>query len=77
MTDPSFYKPENHPYTEHPTYTGPGCCHCGQPREAHPQGERESPEKSPRPVMPGTLCSSFHLANGRKGGFNIRPRLAG
>ena len=45
MTDPNFYKPENHPYTEHPTYTGPGCCHCGKLLEAHPQGRKEPPQK--------------------------------
>ena len=35
MADPEFFKPENHPYTEHPTYTGPGCCICGKGRELH------------------------------------------
>ncbi len=35
MTDPSFYKPENHPFTQHHTYTGPGCAHCGKPVEVH------------------------------------------
>ncbi len=50
MTDPNFYKPENHLYTEHPTNTGPDCAVCGKPLEVHPQGKRESPEKPPRPV---------------------------
>lgn len=45
MTDPSFYKPENHPYTEHPTYTGPGCCHCGKPKEVHPVQEKPKKER--------------------------------
>lgn len=30
------YQPENHPYTEHPTYTGPNCCFCGRPKAEHP-----------------------------------------
>jgi len=33
-----FFNPTNHPYTEHLTYTGPGCCLCGKPREEHTEG---------------------------------------
>lgn len=29
------FKPENHEYLEHRTYTGPGCCECGKPKEGH------------------------------------------
>ena len=36
-SDPKTLKfpPSDHKYTEHPTYTGPHCALCGQPREAH------------------------------------------
>jgi len=37
--DRDFFKPENHPYTENPIYTGPGCAVCGRPLEEHPQGK--------------------------------------
>ena len=30
-----YYKPSNHPYTIHITYTGPGCAHCGKPEAGH------------------------------------------
>ena len=45
MADPEFFKPENHPYTEHPTYTGPGCCHCGRGKEGHSPAQGKKPEK--------------------------------
>jgi hypothetical protein len=38
MDSKEFLRPENHPYTENPTYTGPGCAHCGRPLGEHPQG---------------------------------------
>lgn len=32
---PEYYHPENHNYTEHKTYTGPGCAICGKAKELH------------------------------------------
>lgn len=29
------FDPQAHDYTEHPTYTGPGCAHCGRPVADH------------------------------------------
>ncbi len=37
--DKEFYRPESHPYTENPTYTGPGCAVCCRPLGEHPQGK--------------------------------------
>ncbi len=33
--DKNKFDPKNHEYTEHPTYTGPNCAHCGKPKEGH------------------------------------------
>ncbi len=34
-------------YTEHPTYTGSGCAHCGKPKSKHIGEQKlECPDKS-------------------------------
>ena len=38
------FKLTEHDYTEHPTYTGPGCAHCGLPEEMHTSSPRFDPK---------------------------------
>lgn len=40
MEKREIYKPENHPYTEHKTYTGPGCAICGKLKDLHKPKEK-------------------------------------